>query len=178
MQWKLGTSHKPSYNAINTTKKKSTQNLKAPDKATRWQAVQCSTVCLQEWIFLLVFNLDLKENTHEDCSTTPENASFSYTLSGGCKKAVGFSCLVNLFPLKHTLRSFITLLRIHFCISLLPFIILVVLVPKYSFPVFYHISSKSINKPPFVFPCVPVPLQTFLKGIPIKSAGTRVTFMP
>lgn len=87
MQWKLGTWHELSYNVINTSNNKYAMDLEALDKETTWQAVQCSMVCLQELLFLFVFNLDLNQNTHEDCSTTPENASFSYTFSGGWKKA-------------------------------------------------------------------------------------------
>lgn len=49
------------------------------------------------------------------------------------------------------------LLGKHFFTSLLPF---TVLVPKYPFPIFHHISSKSINKPSLGLPYVSVSLQT------------------
>ena len=52
------------------------------------------------------------------------------------------------------------LLGIHFRTSLLSFVILPVPVPKYPFPIFYHISNKSINEPSFAFPDVSVSLQT------------------
>lgn len=93
--------------------------------------------------------------------------------------AVGFCCLPVLFcfPSTGTLRSFIMLLGIHFCTSLLPFVILPVLVSKYPFPIFYHISSKSINEPSFAFLCMSVSLQTLkphFSRAPIKNAGTRI----
>lgn len=80
-------------------------DLEALDKETTWQAVQCSMVCLQELLFLFVFNLDLNQNTHEDCSTTPENASFSYTFSRRMEKSlvdtVEFCHLVGWFVFHH-----------------------------------------------------------------------------
>jgi len=119
-------------------------------------------VCLQELTFLSVFHLDLNQNTHEDYSTTPENASFSYTFSVGHKKAYwmlwGFvRCLVFL---QQVLWAVSPCCLASVSVCLLPFVILPVLVPKYPFPIFYHISSKSINKPSLALPCASFSLQT------------------
>lgn len=164
MQWKLGIWHEASCNVINISNNKLTKDLEALDKETTGQAVQCSMVCLQELIFLSVFNLDLNQNTHEDCSTTPENASFSYTFSVGWKKAhwmlMGFVVWLFCFPPTCTLRRFIMLLDIHFCTSCLLFVTLPVLAPKCPFPIFYHVSSKSMRVLSSAFPCVSVSLQT------------------
>lgn len=76
-------------------------------------------------------------------------------------------CWLDSFPPTCTSRRFIMFLGIQFCISLLPFVILPVLIPKHPSPILHHVSSKSTNKASFAFPCGSVSRQ------PVKQHFSR-----
>lgn len=150
MQWKLGTWHELSYNVINTSNNKYAMDLEALDKETtgKLSSVQWS---VYKNCFSFLFSTWTSTRTHMKTVVPPQRMPVSHTRFQEDGKKLGGYCWVLsfgwlvCFPPSCTLRSFIMLLGICFCTSLLPFVILPVLVPKYPFSIFYHVSSKSIN---------------------------------
>lgn len=134
-------------------------------------------VCLQELIFLFVFNLDLNQNTHEDCQYHPRECQFLTHIFSRIEKslldALGFCCLLVLFSSNMYFEEFHHVVGhpfLSFAFRYPP-----VLFPKYPFPIFYHVNSKSINKPSSAFPCVSVSLQT-LKQHFSRALQSRIRY--
>lgn len=161
MQWKLGTQHELRYNVTNTSNNKHAKDFEALDKETTLQAVQYSMVCLQELFFLFVSTW-ISTRTHMKTVVPPWRMPVSHThfqedgkkFSGCCWVLASLASSNMYFEEFHLIAGHPFLY-----LSLLPFVILLVLVPKHPFYIFYLISSKSITKPFFALPYVSVSLQ-------------------